>query len=179
MAQCRFVTFGNTSYTTANELGSYLIRSGVSFNSDANGCEHFGTVFNKALLTHLNKTASYSTSFPEITLFDFPKLVTKDENGNDIKHNFKFVELLLHNNMCETSSVAIMNQGNPGHGLDLYTVNAVKGLITQFGEPYGVKVKDSDFVFITRVESSPYLETTKRKDRRKETSQKQLFNVQH
>ena len=159
----RFITLRTCSYTTANEIGRYLITNGIKVATDKFGSNHFGSKFNNVLCSQLKKGAPYSDIYP-LDEMDFPKLITRDEDGNDILQNKRVVKTLIDTNMCENSSVAVLKEGTKLRGLDLYTPTAAEMLVLYFGDEYGVKFKETDFEFLGYLAVTPHLEITKRID---------------
>ena len=74
---CRFVVIGNSvAYTTANEIGAFLMSKGVKFKAFSNDSNsyHFGTVFNERLITGIKKAVGCGGNV-SYTINDFPKLI--------------------------------------------------------------------------------------------------------
>ena len=172
MSKCRFIALGDGQvYTTANELGHYLETRGLKFPSDDVDSRHFGTKFNATLSSLSKKNVQYWESFPYSTE-DFPKLVTKDNDGTDVTQNKRIVDILLRNRMCEPSSVAVLNKGSAARGLDLYTIRAVRALIAYYGSLYHISLIEDDIEFICYCDDVPHLQKTTRKGTIVSTSNK-------
>lgn len=168
--KCRFVVLGDGKvYTTANELGSFLISKGVKFKqfSDDSFSYHFGTVFNERLITGLSKLVK-SGATHSYGYMDFPKLV-QSKGSNDM-----IIQSLITYNMCETSSVAPLVKGSDDRGLDIYTFNAFGAL----AESYGVSTDSTDWLIMDSLSIPPVLEKTQRVNRPSNTTQKSLFSAE-
>ena len=129
---CRFLVLGNSiAYTTANEIGAFLMSKGIKFEPFANDSNsyHFGTVFNKRLIDGLKKSVGCGTGIG-YTSKDFPKLIYNESNNNDM------IMYLLRNNLCTVASTA----------LDLYTLNAVRSL----ADSYSINIAESDIEILPR-----------------------------
>lgn len=152
---CRFITLGDgKAYTTANEIGLFLISKGVKFKqfSSDSLSYHFGTVFNERLLSGLDKIVKSGASL-EYTLKDFPKLLQSNA------HNDIIIQEFINVKMCETSSVAPIVKGSETKALDLYTLPAFMSI----AKSYNVSISDTD-VSISRILTvPPVLDTNKRR----------------
>ncbi len=162
MSKCRFIVLGDgQSYTTANELGHYMETKGIKFTSDKTGSKHFGSLFNRVLCSYGRDRASYGE---EDIRHCFPKLITKDSDGNSIHDNDVIVEAFLKSGMCQPSSVAVCSKGFEYRGLDLYKVTASYMLVTYCGKKQNIQFEQGDFEFLDFIQQKPYLEYTKRLD---------------
>ena len=139
---CRFLVLGNSiAYTTANEIGAFLMSKGIKFEPFANDSNsyHFGTVFNKRLIDGLKKSVGCGTGIG-YTSKDFPKLIYNESNNNDM------IMYLLRNNLCTVASTALVKKGGTERALDLYTLNAVRSL----ADSYGINIVESDIEILPR-----------------------------
>ena len=150
---CHFIKFLNndTSYTTANELGFYLISRGIKFkqfSDDSLSC-HFGTVFNQRLISGIKKNPlSINYSYK-----DFPKLLVDVNNNNTI------IQQILNLNMCQTTSIAKVNKDSDVKALDLYTIHAVNCLVAS----YGLAVNTSDYTYALTIDTEADFQVNTRK----------------
>lgn len=164
---CRFVTLGNNvSYTTANEIGNFLIRKGVKFKQFSNDSMsyHFGTVFNERLITGLSKFVRVG-NFSGYDYEDFPKLV-QSLGSNDV-----ILQSLVSWKMCEPSSIAPISKGSTDRALDLYTYTAFQ----QLCESYGVPITVSDYCIQDFLSIPPMLSITQRINKKEPVRGKSLF----
>ncbi len=127
--KCRFVKFINSEkeYTTANELGLYLISRGIKFkqfSDDSMSC-HFGTVFNERLISGIKKSP-LSIGY---TYSDFPKLLVSKSSNNDA------IQYMIDLKMCDPASVAYVNKDSDIRALDLYDKSVVDCLVLSYGVP--------------------------------------------
>ena len=125
---CRFVVLGNSvAYTTANELGAFLMHKGVKFEPFSNDSNsyHFGTVFNTRLISGLKKSINSSINVG-YTIQDFPKLIYNQSDNNDM------ISYLLSNNLSTITSTAITKEGKSEKALDLYTLTAFTALCNSY-----------------------------------------------
>ena len=139
---CRFVVLGNSvAYTTANEIGAFLMSKGIKFEPFANDSNsyHFGTVFNKRLITGLKKSISNGNNI-NYSAKDFPKLIYNQDNNNDM------IMYLLQNNLCSITSTAIVEKGSNERALDLYTLTAAVAIFIS----YGIFINESDIEILSR-----------------------------
>lgn len=177
MSKCRFIALGDGQmYTTANELGHYLETRGLAFSTDDANSRHFGSAFNKVLCNMQKKNAQYWENFP-YTVADYPKLITRDENGNNVIQNKRIVNILLTNFMCENSSAGAMEKGSELRGIDLYSIRAVRAIVAYYGSLYNINLVEEDISFIQYCDVVPCLVTTKRKELSRTTTQKKLLSV--
>lgn len=178
MRKCRFAIFNGVAYSTANEVGAYLLSLGLSFTSDSEGSYHFGSRFNKDLVGAMKKEVHYADLLPSLNYTDFPKLLTVDDSGNKLKPSEKFVKYLLDNNMCVASSIAPLNTGGAARGLDLYTWTAVKGLVRVHGHERGITFKDEDMEFLdVHISGDAKFVSNRIEEKRNKTSQKSLLTT--
>lgn len=177
METCRFAVFNGVAYTTANELGAYLLNKGIILPSDDVGSRHYGSKFNKILIAAMKKEAPYSDLLPRLDYCDFPKLIIKDAAGNDVKDSDKFVKFLLQNNMCESSSVAIVKKGERERGLDLYTWKAAESLVRYLGDKRNITLNDDDFKFLKNITGEMLLKKNRVYENSNRTAQAPLFSM--
>lgn len=178
MKKCRFAIFNGVAYSTANEVGAYLLSLGLKFTSDSEGSYHFGSRFNKDLVSTMLKEIPYADILPSLSYTDFPKLLTVDDSGNKLKSSEKFVKYLLDNNMCVNSSVAPLSTGRIARGLDLYTWTAVKGLVRIYGDKHDIVFKDEDMEFLNvHISGDAKFVPNRIEEKRNKTSQKSLLTT--
>lgn len=170
---CRFVVIGNSiAYTTANEIGAFLMSKGVKFKAFSNDSNsyHFGTVFNERLITGIKKAIGCGGNV-SYTINDFPKLIYNKEDNNEM------IQYLIDNNLCTVPSTAIVQKGTTERALDLYTLDALKALIVS----YGKTLQESDIEILPRTFLyTPYLKPNYRIEQTtsKNTSHKKaLFSI--
>jgi hypothetical protein len=139
---CRFVVLGNSvAYTTANEIGAFLMSRGIKFEPMGNDSNsyHFGKVFNTRLISGLKKAIKCG-NVVDYTAKDFPKLVYNQSNNNEM------ILYLIQNNLCSVTSTANVQRGSSEKALDLYTLNAAVSIFNS----YDINIVESDIEILSR-----------------------------
>ena len=146
-------------YTTASEIGNWLLSKGLTLYRDDYGCYHFGSQINKTLEKlnrHLSKAGLYEKC---IAINDYPKLIKRSANGALIN---KAVFDYFKDNDIDISVHPIGNTGCKG--IDLYTEEVINILAEYLRISYNL----SDDVLDVKLFEKPFiLETSKRKQKEK------------
>ena len=118
----RFICDSNMKcYTTATEIGNWLISKGLHLYQDDFGCYHFGSQINKTLEAANRQLSKAGLTEKCITINDYPKLVKQFVDFGKV--NKSIFTYFKENDM----NISVKVIGNTGaKGMDLYTENAIK-----------------------------------------------------
>ena len=149
-------------YTTASEIGNWLLSKGLILYQDDYGCYHFGSQINKTLENanrQLLKAGLYEDC---IEMNDYPKLIKRAANGGIVN---KAVFIYFKDNNID---IPIKTIGNTGcRGADLYTEDAIKILSNYLHISYDIQKDVEDIKCFDK----PFvLETSKRKQRKEHST---------
>ena len=125
----RYIKFKNDDnwYTTANELGNYLLSKDVKFRTfGGDNSYHFGTVFNDRLIEGLIKYTGSDNTVLSYDVEDFPKLLS------NYNKNAELIQRLINLQMCDVNTVHPLNKGSIIKAIDLYSFKAVIALLNSY-----------------------------------------------
>lgn len=148
----RFICDSNQKcYTTATEIGNWLISKGLHLYQDDFGCYHFGSQINKILESANRQLSKIGLIEKCVTMQDYPKLVKQSSNQGKV--NKSVFNYFKENDM----NISVKVIGDTGaRGIDLYTEDAIKILAkylhigySLYNDVQDVKIFKEPFILLT------------------------------